>query len=133
MNPRIKQLWLDALRSGDYAQGTGKLKTSKPPAAGKSDMYCCLGVLCDLHAKETGTEWNDARMPDPCSYQGHELLLPQTVSEWAELGDNGSQSQNDIDPIEYDVRYGGSCYSLSQYNDNGASFDDIAAVIEKHL
>jgi len=43
MNPRIKQRWLDALRSGEYKQTMENLQ----------DMngFCCLGVLCDLHAQ----------------------------------------------------------------------------------
>lgn len=41
MNPEIKAQWLAALRSGEYAQGRGSLKTD-------SGDYCCLGVLCQL-------------------------------------------------------------------------------------
>ena len=46
MNQQIKQLWVNALRSGEYKQATGRLR--------KNDGYCCLGVLCDLHSKTTG-------------------------------------------------------------------------------
>lgn len=44
MNPEVKALWLNALRSGEYQQGTGKLKQTY----GGDQRYCCLGVLCDL-------------------------------------------------------------------------------------
>ncbi len=37
---RLKQ-WIKALRSNNYEQGTGSLRT----AAGE---YCCLGVVCEL-------------------------------------------------------------------------------------
>lgn len=37
MNKRLKAKWLRALRSGEYAQGNGRLKDGK--------RYCCLGVL----------------------------------------------------------------------------------------
>lgn len=33
-----KNKWIKALRSGEYKQGTGELKTSR-------GAYCCLGVL----------------------------------------------------------------------------------------
>ena len=38
--------WVDALRSGGYAQGIGSLKFD-----GK---FCCLGVACDLFMKSEG-------------------------------------------------------------------------------
>lgn len=38
MNPKIKQLWLAALRSGKYRQANGKLRNS-------SGAMCCIGVL----------------------------------------------------------------------------------------
>lgn len=41
MNPEIKAKWLDALRSGKYAQGYGLLRSG-------IDKYCCIGVLCDI-------------------------------------------------------------------------------------
>ena len=33
--------WIKALRSGDYQQGTGRLK-------GHGERFCCLGVACQL-------------------------------------------------------------------------------------
>lgn len=46
MDAELKNKWLDALRSGRYAQGQGKLRAA--------DKFCCLGVLCDLLHP---TEW----------------------------------------------------------------------------
>lgn len=46
MNPEIKARWVAALRSGEYKQTFGVLKNSQG--------HCCLGVLCDLYAKERG-------------------------------------------------------------------------------
>lgn len=40
MNPKIKEKWVKALRSGRYKQGRGRLK--------RGDKYCCLGVLCKI-------------------------------------------------------------------------------------
>ena len=48
MNHRVKRLWLDALRSGDYMQGQGVL-TQRTPEGGL--LHCCMGVLCDLAVK----------------------------------------------------------------------------------
>lgn len=49
MNKEVKERWLEALRSGKYKQGTGKLKCQT-----KGELqYCCLGVLQELlHPEE---------------------------------------------------------------------------------
>jgi|HubBroStandDraft_2_1064218.scaffolds.fasta_scaffold00003_8 hypothetical protein len=39
MDPTLKAKWTATLRSGEYVQGTGCLRTS-------AGHYCCLGVLC---------------------------------------------------------------------------------------
>ena len=49
MKPEIKQLWINALRSGKYQQGTGCLR--------KEDKYCCLGVLLDCYLDERNESW----------------------------------------------------------------------------
>lgn len=41
MNLKVKKDWINALRSGDYAQGEGTLRNS-------DNEYCCLGVLLDV-------------------------------------------------------------------------------------
>lgn len=41
MDKKIARKWTEALRSGEYRQGKGTLKT-------KNGRYCCLGVLCDI-------------------------------------------------------------------------------------
>lgn len=46
MNPEVKKLWLEALRSGEYKQGGGWLHNTVG-----GDRYCCLGVLCALAMK----------------------------------------------------------------------------------
>ena len=71
MNQAIKAQWIAALRSGNYAQTQGMLQSY----AG----FCCLGVLCDLHAKTGMGAWDDL------SYDGNSDLLPDSVAEWAEL------------------------------------------------
>lgn len=38
--------WVEALRSGEYEQGFGRLR--------QSDVYCCLGVACDVYKRLTG-------------------------------------------------------------------------------
>ncbi len=49
MKADIAIMWVDALESGEYEQGIGKLQ----PEPGK---FCCLGVLTDLYVKEHKTK-----------------------------------------------------------------------------
>lgn len=46
MKPELKAKWLEALRSGHYAQDFEHLRTTKG--------FCCLGVLLDVFSQETG-------------------------------------------------------------------------------
>lgn len=48
MNKQInenRQAWIDALRSGRYQKGIGKLQIG--------DEYCCLGVACKVYEERT--------------------------------------------------------------------------------
>lgn len=49
MNKEIARKWVDALRSGEYKQTRGRLRSG--------DRFCCLGVLCEIN----GTRWNAAK------------------------------------------------------------------------
>ena len=53
MDKQVKKLWIAALKSGEYAQGKGRLR--------RGDSYCCLGVLCDLSIAHLNTtsRWGD--------------------------------------------------------------------------
>ena len=49
MDAKIKQLWVNALRSGKYRQARGFLR--------KNGAMCCLGVLCEIQ----GMDWKKAK------------------------------------------------------------------------
>lgn len=121
MDSQIKQRWITALRSGEYAQGTGTLKSDQG--------FYCLGVLCDLYAKETGTEWKPKyiRGGEPLPYyflDGASAILPESVKEWA-----GLDIQNP--DIKLTKTYGE--FSLSKFNDLGFKFEEIAQLIEEEF
>lgn len=135
MNSEIKQLWIDALRSGEYKQGVGVLH-------GRSNSFCCLGVLCDVVAKNglAELEVERQRVDGVVLYNGHSASLPVAVSTLADIGEFGELSE----PIEGrpyaeqpDPRFDESCEesesydSLSILNDFvGLDFDQIADIIE---
>lgn len=118
MNPEIKKRWLKALRSGDYKQGRRCLRTK--------DRFCCLGVLCDLYAKETGKKWESGgRM------FGNQETVPIEVQEWSGLKDDNpwltpSLKVEDDEGVTF-------CHSLAELNDSGQSFKQIASVISKQV
>lgn len=41
MDPKLKAEWVEALRSGEYKQGSGALLS-------QDGGYCCLGVLAEI-------------------------------------------------------------------------------------
>lgn len=112
MNENAKK-WVAALRSGEYKQVTGMLHE-------RDGGFCCLGVACDLYAKETGlVGWSEPKNSSPYmefGESGNAMILPGHVQRWIGLRtDNGT-----IDHY--------SC--LASMNDNGKNFSEIADFIE---
>ncbi|KGM36163.1 hypothetical protein [Inquilinus limosus] len=102
-----------ALRSGDYKQAEGQLR--------RGDRFCCLGVACDLFAKleETG-HWDpeDEEIFRTADGGWGDALLPDTVRRWLNFRTvNGELFSDET--------------SLAGMNDRGASFADLAKVIEQ--
>ena len=117
MNQEIKRRWVEALRSGEYKQGREALKCQ--------GQFCCLGVLCDLHAKETNTKWVDHINKDFSSdYLDQDSVLPIQVMDWA--GTQGS------DPVITTRESISRC--ITHYND-GERYDfiQLADLIEQYL
>ena len=120
MNIEVKKLWTNALRSGEYQQGKGRLK--------HDDKYCCLGVLCELHRQITGEgKWDI--VADHYAYFSTNIsilyatnYLPNFVMDWAGLSSNNPNAGN---------------VKLSDYNDGVGipiqNFATIANIIEEKL
>ena len=51
LTPEFKEKWVKALRSGKYSQGESYLMS---PIVDGDDLYCCLGVACDIQGIELG-------------------------------------------------------------------------------
>jgi hypothetical protein len=120
MKARIKKLWVDALRSGDYQQTTGRLRRETHSAG---TGFCCLGVLCNLHAQEHPEI--AAKETNPGIYINSSSLPPAAVLRWA-----GIPSTDD----SVTVMYKGKHTDLVSLNDTAKlSFKKIANVIERCL
>lgn len=85
-------LWVEALRSGEYVQGTGaleyRIRHSEYPQKILT-THCCLGVACrvaianglDVGARDDNgiTEFRASDRPDSVWTSGH---MPEKVAEW---------------------------------------------------
>lgn len=110
LNPNA-QKWVDALRSGKYEQGKHRLRTG--------DMFCCLGVACDVFKKELKLRWLKRKYADNDQAYvigGRDADLPVSVQLLIGLkSTNGSFSGN----------------TLAGENDySGLTFPQIADLIE---
>lgn len=135
MNTEIKQKWVNALRSGEYEQGSEKLYSGRG--------YCCLGVLCDLYSKENGLKWEfrgddvikteDEIVPsqlqkyDYFYFDDESEFLPESVKEWAELSVKNPQVRVECEDDE-DARF--YVDEIANVNDSGYSFTQLAEIIE---
>lgn len=135
MNAEIKKKWIDALRSGEYKQGKSFLQ--------KHNLFCCLGVLCDLHSKENDEGfWQEAQPGETSGGLFYGLFiddkkelkysihvssssLPPVVIDWANKGIPANIVIDKIGEIN------GNYIALTQLNDSGKSFAEIANIIEE--
>jgi len=114
----VKELWLNALRSGEYGQAEGRLKDS-------SGRYCCLGVLCELYRQDQalqGKEINWIR----------ETLLEQggvphnDIVVWAGLPNDNPTIGKNKDTLS---NLNDGCNAQKRRH----SFKEIADIIEAHI
>jgi hypothetical protein len=117
MKQEFVKPWLDALRSGEYKQGSLALRRISDFA--EPDRFCCLGVLCDVLIKDGSTD-----------------------CKWDDLGFIGIKSPTwtnlpleIIDLVDMKggyVRYQDTIQSLESLNDHHRlSFNQIADLIEE--
>lgn len=111
MNKKVKKMWIAALTSGKYEQGKGQLRN-------ENNKFCCLGVLCNLHAQAHPEI--AAKQTRPGKYMGEDSFLPYEVREWAGLdSDDGGYVVCDENA------------TLVERNDDGFSFRKIAKIIQE--
>ena len=131
MNTEVKQKWIDALRSGKYEQGSEKLRSVTG--------YCCLGVLCDIYAQEHNTQWEfrgdeeiNPQSQDYWYFDEHSEFLPESVMNWAELKTHNPTVRVDVEDNDDEDNW---YYKdeLSDINDSGYDFSQIANIIEAQL
>lgn len=106
MDPKLKREWVKALRSGEYEQAQRAMCVWN----GKKFAFCCLGVLADI---SVDGEWELSKgvryeIRGSCSTSMPKHTLRNAVG----------LSEEDADV-------------LANMNDDGKSFNQIAAHIER--
>ena len=108
--------WVAALRSNEFAQGTGGLC--------EEGKYCCLGVLSKTQGRliEKGFHFCDGM-----STQSSMLMLSEDNPVFRQLDRRGEFNTLGITVMMNDSPY--TC--LTELNDAGATFEEIANVIDQ--
>ena len=131
MDSHVKELWVKALRSGEYQQGQGFLH--EIPKDGSPAKFCCLGVLCDIAYQNGVVERklhnNIADEVGDNYYYGVEspsgAFLPPEVKDWAKMGSG--------DPRVGEIRGRGEVSLIDLNDEIKADFEEIANRIENYL
>lgn len=127
MKPEVKKVFLDALRSGEYEQGTGQLALVKDDGV---VSYCCLGVLSAEGAKagvcnplelsdyftddSAEKEWVIKASDNEDGVEYVDSYPPQSIYDWA-----GLTSEDAI--------------TLANINDKNDSFAEVIEYIDANL
>lgn len=110
----LRERWVKALRSGEYKQATGALTQM----VGPSELgYCCLGVATDLVFQE-------------CDNPFTKLELEQSLNESSYLPDRVMQLLGMVTHDGSRIDASSDQDNLAEENDGGASFDQIADMLE---
>ncbi len=123
MKPQLKEKWIAALRSSRYKQGKGELRSS-------DDLFCCLGVLCDV----AGATWfqKESDRPWYCEFSANERYRPNALDPW--LSDSAMRKfglPKDIHRIAYCMN-DGTPEAGDQF-EGKQSFEEIADWLEAVL
>lgn len=118
MSQIYKKIWLENLRSGKFKQVSDAL--CKIEFGGTQKSYCCLGVLCETvaekqikdHKKRINVELTHDKTG--FKFNGQEDLLHNSIAEVVIIDDVVQEF-------------------LASLNDRGASFKQIADVIEEYM
>ena len=84
MNSEIKATWVAALRSGEYEQGSSRLRNG--------NHFCCLGVLCDIAVKAGIGEWSHTIA------DGDEFMIPTLLGS-ADDSDYFYKAEGDVPTV----------------------------------
>lgn len=121
MNAELKTSWLEALRSGNYKQCTGKLCN----VISTNKSYCCLGVLLDV-AKSKGFDMDITDAPH--DYPGDNYCMRFTYKQNSSDGELPNSFREEVGISNVHEQQ-----LIDMNDDDRSSFTEIADYIEKEL
>lgn len=159
LKPEVKQKWLEALRSNQYPQGKEALRKTEIMSSDSVDMklpidcFCCLGVLCDISSVGKWTKINnESYCYDAAEDRGDDfppigvvnLVLNTEAQDINEEAIRVSELKDSSGFVQAFKKWKPHWTSrriledrvfvcLAIMNDSGASFEQIADVIEQYL
>lgn len=143
MKKAIAEKWVKALRSKKYLQGKKLLKYKSPRGVVR---HCCLGVLCELYQQDRrakkmkplktghfvpdGGDYDEGvpRNSKICEFDINYGTLPHRVMKWAGMRTDDGVFLADRVNFNDEIHT-----NLAALNDGGASFSEIADVIESNV
>lgn len=99
--------WVAALRSGKYKQGRGHLKTT-------AELYCCLGVACDV-AIQAGLPLVVGHGERLISFDAESTVLPTAVQTWLGLQTSDGGARGLVALVTYNDQVGWSFAEIADY------------------
>jgi hypothetical protein len=114
MNPIIKDMWVKALKSGEFKQGREFLE--------KDGKYCALGILSLLSLVEGHCTYNEVNGLG--RFDNKRFTLSYNTLTWARM---------DLEDFKAEVIYEGEVTSIGDLNDRGLSFKELARIINLKL
>jgi hypothetical protein len=108
MDKELKVKWIEALRSGKYQQNRYSLRNTHDS---DNPKFCCLGVLADIQ----DAKWRDDDRP----------IINREVASHRKGGWINESFSGGLSFMQQE--------HLSELNDGGSSFTQIADYIEKNL
>lgn len=124
MNPEIKAEWIARLRDPERKQASNYLEV-------EGEGQCCLGVLCEI-ATENGIISRET-LQGVVFYDEEFKSLSQKVIEWAGLEHPEYTNNNPSIKSRTIAKTGVRVGSLAEANDNGATFLEIADIIDEEF
>jgi len=123
MKADVRERWVRALRSGKYKQGWGRLCSVEHGET----SFCCIGVLAN---EELNGHWIEES-------EGLQGFHRKGLKIWWEFyydgslfGETGSLNNDALAELELSDFHQ---FKLTEMNDSGCSFSEIADWIEENL
>jgi hypothetical protein len=119
MIKEAKDLWVAALKSGEFKQTHSRLHDGKG--------YCALGVLAALAMLNGQCTYS----PKKESFDGRWQTLSFNIMKWADIAQFDDEFlEKGAGKVKF--MYKGKRTSIGDLNDSGVGFKELADIIEKH-